>query len=311
MSGNEYIWCRGRVMPSDEATVNVMSPTAQFGLNVFEGVRGYWNHEEQVLYFFRLHDHLKRLFDSCKLMGFDVPYSGNQIWNAISELSKKSEFRQDVALRITVFADGVGTWSSAGPFDMFISPLNKPRLQQGNIRGLKACISSRNRITDQTMPPRIKTGANYVAGRYAYLEAIRAGFDVPIFLNGNGYVSEGAGAAVFLVRNGVIITPSLQSSILESVTRDTIICLAKQFRIPVEERLVDRTELELADEVFFCGTAAEITPIISVNNMAVGSGVAGQLTLKLLDAYHRLATNQNRYDLPDDWLTQNTPEAFE
>ena len=180
----------------EDALVNVMSPTAQFGLNVFEGIRGYWSAEDQALYIFRLSDHLDRLFDSCKILGFECRYRKCDIEGCVRDVVNAGKFRGDVALRLTLFSDGVGSWSSLDPPELFISPIEKPRRDADALTGLSACISSWRRIDDNSMPPRVKTGANYVAGRYAHLESNRAGYDLPIFLNANGKVAK-APAPVF------------------------------------------------------------------------------------------------------------------
>ena len=164
-------------------------------------------------------------------------------------------------MRVTLFVDGIGSWSSHGPVDMFIAPILKPRNVLTNTSGLKACTSTWRRIDDLSLPPRVKAGANYINGRYAQLEAASNGADLPILLNSNGKVSEGAGACLMIVRNQSIVTPPVNSSILESITRDSLFALAEDLDLTVDIREIDRTELYIADEVFLCGSAAEISPL--------------------------------------------------
>ena len=285
MKKDRLIWFKGTLMPATEALVPVLSPTAQFGLNVFEGLRGYWSARDQELYLFRLNDHLARLTQSCRLMGLACPYDAAGITDAIRAVLRADDYRCDVAVRVTVFVDGEGTWHSSDPVDMFVAPIAKPRRDVADRQGQSAGVSTWERISDRSMPPRIKAGANYLNGRYAHLEARRNGHDVPVLLGPDGKVSEGAGSCLFLVRDGCLITPPVTGAILESITRDTLLHLAGLLDIPAEVRPVDRTELYLAEEIFLCGSAAELTPLTGIDGYTVGDGRMGALTHKLLTAY--------------------------
>ncbi|MEM9138221.1 MAG: branched-chain-amino-acid transaminase [Pseudomonadota bacterium] len=285
MAQDRLIWFKGDLMPAVDAKVQVLSPTAQFGLNVFEGIRGYWSDTAQELYLFRLKEHLDRLFDSCRLIGITCPYSAAQIEEAIVATLRANDYRADIAVRATVFVDGEGTWSSSEPVDMFVAPIAKARRPLDKSDGQSACIATWQRISEATFPPRIKAGANYINGRYAHLEAQRNGYDLPVLLGADGKVSEGAGSCLFMVRNGVVATPSLTSSVLESITRDTLLDLARGDDMVVEDRSIDRTELYLADELFLCGSAAELSPLTSIDQYQVGSGAMGPVTARLLKLY--------------------------
>lgn len=284
-SEERLIWFKGEILPVTQAKVPVMSPMAQFGLNVFEGLRGYW--DGQDIQIFRFHEHMNRLMESCRLVGITCPYSADDIAGFSRDVLSANKYRCDVALRTTVFVEGEGSWSSSEPVDMFIAPIAKQRNKLDEKTQNNACVSTWTRINDNTMPPRVKLGANYLNGRYAHLEAKRNGYDLPILLDCRGSVAEGAGACLFLRRGNHLITPDSNSSILESITRDTLITIARKMGIVVETRKVDRTELYVADELFFCGSAAEITPLTSIDKFPVGDGVPGTLTLKLHDAYLR------------------------
>jgi len=289
------VWIRGKNIDEDKAVVNVMSPTAQFGLNVFEGIRGYWNEDEEVLYIFKLKEHIDRLLESCKLVSISTPYTKEEIIEAIKSNIIANNFKNtDIALRVTVFADGIGSWHSVENFDMFVSPIRRKRTDINNLKGLKASISSWQRINDNILPPRAKLGANYINGRYAYLQAKADGYDVPLFLGNDGKITESSGACVFIVKNGKLITPDITSSILESITRKFIIEYAKDIGYEVEERKLDRTELYLADEVFLVGTAAEITPIVKVDKFIIGNGEVGTITKKLLKDYLDIVSGKNK-----------------
>ncbi len=284
------IWIRGELMPQGKAVVGVLSPMAQFGLNVFEGIRCYRNADEGKLYAFRLREHIDRLFESCRLLRLKPPFSALEIENAFNAVLVANDFSGDIAIRMTIFVDGQGTWNSSEPVSMFIAPMDKPRTELSNIPSYNACISSWQRISDNVLPPRAKVGANYINGRYAHLQAKSDGYDLPIFLGQDGKVAEGAGACLFMVRNNVLATPHTTSSVLESITRDTLIQLARAEGWEVVERSIDRTELYLADEVFLCGSAAEVSPIVSVDGYVLGNGRPGEKTRNLLQRYLAVAS---------------------
>lgn len=299
---NRLIWLNGEVMNVNAAKVNVLSPTSQFGLNVFEGIRCYWNDTEKQLYAFRLDDHYMRLKKSQKLLQIADHYTMEELKNALVSVVTANEYDEDIAVRQTIFIDGFGTWSSEEKVNMFVAPIPKGKTSaEYNKRGLHCCISSWRRICDNTLSPRIKCGANYINSRMAQREALRNGYDTTIFLNEAGKVSEGPGSCLFIVKDGVLITPLLTDSVLESITRDTIIRLAGEMGIPVMERTIDRTELYCADEAFLCGSAMEITPVLSVDRYSVGDGKEGMLTHSIHKEYLKCVTGE--LENHKDWLT--------
>lgn len=298
---DNLIWIRGEIIRQSQATVNVLSPIAQFGLNVFEGIRCYWNQDKGELYAFRLKEHLDRLMLSSRLVRLLPPYTPGQIELFMKAAIQANDFQTDTAVRMTLFVDGQGTWNTSEPVSMFIAPMAKSRTRLDKVPALRACISSWERINDNALPPRAKVGANYINGRYAHLQARQDGYDLPIFLGQDGKVAEGAGACLFMVRNGHLVTPPTTSSVLESITRGTLMVLAREAGLKVIERLVDRTELYLADEVFLCGSAAEITPIVSVDGYVVGNSLPGPITVSMLKAYLAVASGEN-LDHPE-WRT--------
>ena len=225
---DRLIWFKGELIKAEDAKVHALSPTAQFGLNVFEGLRGYWSKPDQELYIFRFDDHITRLFQSCKLIGIKCPYSKEDILRATREVLAANDFRADVAVRTTLFVDEEGSWNSSEPVDMFVAPIVKSRLDSSSLIGKKVSVSSWERIDDRSLPPRVKAGANYINGRYAFMEAKAAGYDLPILLDRDGKVSESAGSCIMMVRDGILATPRNTSSILESITKDTILQLAKE-----------------------------------------------------------------------------------
>ena len=300
---NRFIWLDGKIVNVNDASINVLSPTSQFGLNVFEGIRCYWNKDQKQLYAFRLKDHFDRLKRSQKLIQMEDKFTIEELTEAFIDVIKANEYEEDIAVRQTLFVDGFGSWSSSGPVNMFISPIPKAKTNpEYNKKGLNCCISSWQRIHDNSLSPRIKCGANYINSRMAQLEALRNGYDTTIFLNKDGKVSEGPGSCLFMVKNGKLVTPLLTDSVLESITRDTIIKIAKDvLGIPFEERSIDRTELYTCDEAFLCGSAMEITPIFSVDKYLIGNGEAGKITTELHKTYLEMVTGQ--IDGYEDWVT--------
>ncbi len=283
---NRLIWYKGKIVNVNDAMINVLAPTSQFGLNVFEGIPCYWNDDEKQLYAFRLEAHYDRLLRSARLIQINCPYTKSDMKNALVEVVKANEYDENLSVRQTLFVDGFGSWGSAEPVDMFVAPIPKGRTSaEYNKKGLNCCITSWRRISDTTLSPRIKCGANYINSRMGQREALRNGYDTCIFLNEAGKVSEGPGSCFFMVKNGTVITPKLTDSVLESITRDTIIQLAKMKRYPFVERSIDRTELYTCDEAFLCGSAMEVTPVFSVDRYEINGGEAGKITTELHKAY--------------------------
>ena len=286
------IWYKGKILHVNDAMINVLAPTSQFGLNVFEGIPCYWNDDEKQLYAFRLDDHYDRLIRSARLIQIDCPYSKEQMKQAFVDIVKANEYDENLSVRQTLFVDGFGSWGSDGPTEMFVAPIPRRRTSaEYNKRGLNVCVTSWRRISENALSPRIKCGANYINSRYGQREALRNGYDTCIFLNEYGKVSEGPGSCFFMVRNGVVITPSFTDGVLESITRDSVVKLAKSMGYEVAERTIDRTELYTADEAFLCGSAMELTPVLSVDRYELGEG---EITKQLHRAYVDTAMGKNQ-----------------
>ena len=300
---NRLIWLKGKIVNVNDAMVNVLSPTSQFGLNVFEGIPCYWNDEEKQLFAFRLSDHYDRLVRSAKLIQFDLKYSKENMKKAFIDTIKANEYDENLSVRQTLFVDGFGSWGADGPVEMFVAPIPRGRTSaEYNKKGLNCCITSWRRISDENLSPRIKCGANYINSRVGQREALRNGYDTCIFLNEFGKIAEGPGSCFFMIKNGTLITSRLTDSVLESITRDTIIKLAKkELGLKFEERTIDRTEVYLADEAFLCGSAMEITPVLSVDRYLIGDGMEGEITRKLHKCYLETVMGKNLDRL--DWLT--------
>lgn len=299
---NRYIWFKNEIVNINYAKINVLAPTSQFGLNVFEGIPCYWNEDDKQLYAFRLEAHYNRLEKSAKLLQMDCQYTNEDFTRALIQVIKANDYRENISVRQTLFVDGFGSWGSEGPVEMFVAPIPRNRTSaEYNKKGLKCCVASWRRISDSNLSPRIKCGANYINSRVGQREALRNGYDTCIFLNEFGKVAEGPGSCLFMVKHGQLITPQLTDSVLESITRDTVIKLAKELGVEVIERCIDRTELYTADEAFLCGSAMEITPIISVDGYQV-ENKKGFYTDKIMSLYHdvvRGIVNDSR-----GWLTK-------
>lgn len=299
---NRRIWFKGEILNVNDAKINVLAPTSQFGLNVFEGIPCYWNDEEKQLYAFRLDEHYDRLIRSAKLIQIDNPYSKEELKQALVDVVKANEYDENLSVRQTLFVDGFGSWGSADPVDMFVAPIPRGRTSaEYNKKGLNVCVTSWRRISDETLSPRIKCGANYINSRVGQREALRNGYDTCLFLNEAGKVSEGPGSCFFMVRNGELITPQLTDSVLESITRDTVIKIAESKGYKVVERTIDRTELYTCDEAFLCGSAMEMTPVLSVDRYVIGNGDTGTITKELHIAY--LDVVRGKVDQFKDWVT--------
>jgi branched-chain amino acid aminotransferase len=277
------IWMNGKLVPQAEAVLPVNSAAVFYATNVFEGLRAYWNAADGELYAFRLAEHFARFRESMKMMRFTVPYSDAELYEAVREALRGNDVQEDVHMHLVAYVGGAGL-DSTSPTGMYINPRRRGRIIEG--AGLRCCVTSWQRTSDNAIPIRLKSGSNYQNGRLATLQAKADGYDAPIFLNQHGTVAEGSGATFFMVRRGQLVTPPLTSDILESITRTTLLeTLAPALGIEVVERHIARTELYVADEAFFCGSGYEITPILSVDRFNLGSGGVGPVTQRLLTAY--------------------------
>jgi branched-chain amino acid aminotransferase len=284
-----YLWIDGDLVPWEEATVHITALEWVGVGSVFEGIKAYRNEVLDRAYVFRLDDHLARFAESVKLVEPEPCFSTEQLRDAVMGLLRANEVRQDTYIRPFAFANRGRYLSRRSPEAGTSVLINlfpfESRL--GSDHAVHCCVSSWTRISDNAMPPRIKAVANYWNGRLARNEATRNGYDEAILLNESRKIAEGPGACLMLVRRGQVITPPVTASILDSITRSTLIQLAGQdLGVEVVERDVDRTELYLAEEAFFCGTGAEVRPILSVDRFSLGDGQIGPLTRQIAALYH-------------------------
>ncbi len=279
-----YIFWNNELTRWEDATIHVTSIAWSALGAVFEGIRGYWNADTKQLHVFRLAEHLNRLKSSTRLVRLPLPYSTPELTEIIIRLLKENECREDTYIFPLVYGadaeDKRFDPSALGSELMIRTKSIASHL--GTDFQQHARVSTWTRISDTVMPPRVKNISNYRNGQLATHEVRQDGYDVAFMLNPQGKISEAPGACIAFVANGKLITPDVTSGILESITRDAVITLAREeLGLEVIERAVDRTELYLADEVFTCGTAAEITPVVSVDKYPVGDGAIGPITRKL------------------------------
>ncbi len=281
------IWMNGTLVPEPEAKLPVNSAAVFYATNVFEGIRAYWSSADEELYCFRLAEHFARIRESMKMMRFTVPYTDADLYEAVRQILSGNDLREDIHMHLVAYVAGVGL-DATEPTGLYINPRRRPRVKDNE--GLKCCISSWVRTSDNAIPIRLKSGSNYQNGRLATLQAKVDGYDGPIFLNGQGHVAEGSGATFFMVRKGQVVTPPLTADILESITRSTLIedLVPRALGQKVVEREIDRTEVYVAEEAFFCGSGYEITPITSIDRFPLGDGKVGPLTRRLSEAYLNL-----------------------
>jgi branched-chain amino acid aminotransferase len=278
------IWMNGRLLEQAQAVLPVNSAAVFFATNVFEGLRAYWNEGDGEVYGFRLADHFARLRESMKMMRFSVPYTDDDLFEAVRAVLAGNEVREDVHMHLVAYVGGAGL-DATTPTGLYINPRRRARVVEG--KGLSACVSSWVRTSDNAIPIRLKCGANYQNGRLARLQAKADGYDEPILLNNRGRVAEGTGATLFMVRKGRLCTPTTSNDVLESITRSTLIedLCPNVVGMAVHEREIDRTELYTADELFLCGSGYEITPVTSVDRFPVGAGAVGPITAAISKAY--------------------------
>jgi branched-chain amino acid aminotransferase len=298
----KYTWMNGQIVPWDDSKVHVNSDAVLRGASVFEGLRAYRSADGDDLLLFRVADHFHRLFGtSMRFLRMRAPYSPDELQRGVIDLLHANEFRADAHLRVVVYFDQVEVGrevdGDTGAFILGFQRSPSPRLTAG----VRTTLSPWRRLSDIAMSPRVKASANYLNGRVAGVDARTKGYDSPVMLNDQGKVSEGPGQNVFLVRDGVLITPRTTDAILEGITRATVIGLARDQGIPVEEREVDPTELYIADELLFAGTAWEVTPVVEIDGYRVGEGTMGPLTTRLQTAYFDLV--RGRTEAPAGWLT--------
>ncbi len=282
----EYVFLNGKYIEADKAMIPVRTHAFLYGTGVFEGIRAYYNEEDKQLYIFRMKEHYERMLRSGKIMFMNSPYTIEEYMAQTKELLKKIGYKQDVYLRPTLYKSaikvGPGLYDNEDSYCLFTTPFGA---YYDATAGLKLCVSSWRRTSDNAIPPRAKVSGAYANAALIKTDAHNFGFDDAIVLSENGQVSEGSAMNLMFVANGKLITTPTTDDILVGVTRNTVIELARDLGIEVVERPVDRTELYIMDEMFVCGTGAQITPVESVDKRLIGDGKLGPVTAQLQKLY--------------------------
>ena|SRR5579859_5998267 len=278
-----FAYFQGQIVPIEQAKISIMTHALNYGTAAFGGVRAYWNDEQEQLFIFRPFDHFTRLLQSAKILMMKTPYTSEQLTEITAELLRREGYHEDVYIRPLVYKSsmgiGVRLHDLNDDFSMFAMPHGD---YLGKSEGVRVCISSWRRVDDNAIPARGKLAGSYVNSALINTDAQLNGFDEALVLTDDGHVAEGSAENFFMVRNGTAITPPITANILEGITRRTVITLLTEvLGVPVVEREIDRSELYLADEAFFCGTGVQIAAISEIDRRPVANGKTGVLTRQL------------------------------
>lgn len=305
---SQKVWRNGEFIAWDDARVHVMSHVLHYGSSVFEGIRCYATKRGPAI--FRLAEHMQRLLNSAKIYRMDSDWTRDALNRAAVDLVRESDLEQ-CYLRPIIFR-GLDEMNPSFGVSPFNNPLEcymtawdwgKYLGEEAIEAGVDVCVSSWTRTTSNSLPPMAKAGANYMNSQLIRMEAILNGYSEGIALDDRGYVSEGSGENLFVVSNGTLITPPLASSVLPGITRDSVIEIARELGVPVVETAMQRSALYLADEVFFTGTAAEVTPIRSIDKITVGIGKRGEITRRIQEQFFAITAGERPAPNNAPWLT--------
>ena len=289
-----WIWFDGQVCQYGDAKVGLLTHGLNYGTGVFEGIRAYWNPEAEQLYTLRMAEHFDRMRANARILQMEVPLSTPDLCVITQDLLRRNLYREDVYVRPLIFKSaeiiGVKLHDVPESFAICTAPMGN----YVGTGGIRCLVSSWRRVDDTMMPARTKCTGIYVNSALAKSEALQAGFDEAILLSMDGHVSEGSAENLFIVRQGAVFTPPPTDNILEGITRQGLMHLAREeLGIEVVERSIDRSELYTADEVFLCGTGAQVAPVIDIDRRRIGDGEPGPLTMRLQDIYNGVVTGRN------------------
>ncbi len=295
MKETQYIWQNGKLIDWKDATTHVLSHGLHYGTGVFEGIRAYETHKGPAI--FRLEDHYKRLLNSAKIIQMPIPYSVNHFIEATTDLIIKNKLKSCYIRPLCYFGYGeMGLNPQNNPVDTIIAAWEWGTYlgEEGLKKGIRCKISSWARLDSRISPPLAKSTANYLNSALAKREALACGFDEAILLNTNGTIAEGPGENIFMVKDNCLFTTHAADNALLGITANTIKIIAKNLNIPVIEKPIIRDELFIADELFFTGTAAEVTPIREIDGRIIGSGQRGHITEKIQQTYFDITSGKNK-----------------
>jgi branched-chain amino acid aminotransferase len=297
---SKFVWFDGKFIPLSKANVPITTHAIHYGTSIFEGIRAYWNSKN--LYIFRLEDHIKRFRQSGQFYSIPLKFTNDQIIDALIRLCKKNSMKQSCYIRPFYFVGQYGInlhVNETAP--THVAAFMFPFGDLFNKNGISVGISSWRKFSDQSTPPLAKMGGNYLNSILATQECKRNGYDEAILLDLHSNLSEAPGENIFVVRNNTLITPPLESSALEGITRDSVMEIAKDLGYSVKEKTITRGEAYLADEMFLTGTAAEITPVISIDGRKIGNGKPGNITKQIVSTYSDIVKAKN--DKYSSWLS--------
>ncbi len=298
----EYIYFEGRFVPEDEAKISIKTNSFHYGTAVFEGIRAYYDRETDKMYALFFKEHYERLFQNMRVLNMEIKESIDQLVEITKELVKKNNIKSDIYIRPIVYFSDTAIGPKLLDYNAKIAIYTYPLGDYIDVNsGIKAIVSSWTRLNDNMIPPRLKVAGAYVNSAFAKTEAILAGADEAIVLNKNGYVSEGSAENIYIVRNKKLITPPVSDDILEGITRWAVMQIAKDLGYEVEERSITRTELYVADEVFFCGTGAQVSPVVEIDNKKIGDGTPGEITKQIQKIYFDAV--RGKIDKYKDWVS--------
>jgi branched-chain amino acid aminotransferase len=304
-----FAFFRKQFMPLSEARIGVLTHALHYGTACFDGIRGNWDGEQGRFCLFRVRDHYRRMHESCRILKIELPYSVDELCQLTEELLTRSGYREDVYIRPLAYksSENLAIRLHNLEDDFLVAVTTFPTYLDTE-KGVRCCVSSWHRVDDNMIPPRGKICGLYVNSALAKTEALENGFDEAILLTQSGHVSEGTGQNIFLVLGGRLITPPSYDNILMGITRDTVVTLARnELGLDTIERQVDRSELYVADECFFTGTASDVAPILEIDHRPVGTGKIGNITRELQKLFVAVILGKNaKYR---DWYYLFTPES--
>jgi branched-chain amino acid aminotransferase len=297
----DKIWMDGKLVAFEDSKVHVLTHALHYGIGVFEGIRAYKGADGRSA-IFRLREHVQRLYDSAHIVLMEIPFSGDQLEQACVEVLKANRLEAGYLRPLAFFGAGAMGVGATNPVQVIVAawPWGAYLSEEGLKRGIRAKVSSFNRMHVNVQMVRAKISGQYVNSFLATREAALSGYEEAILLDTEGYVAEGAGENIFIVKNGVLQTPPLSSAVLAGITRDSVLRIAKDLGVPVKEEKFTRDTMYLADELFLTGTAAEVTPVREVDNRRIGKGEPGPVTKRIQETFFRAVRGEEqRYR---EWL---------
>jgi len=291
----KYAFFKGQIVPIEQAQISIMTHGFNYGTGCFEGIRAYWNEQEGQLFVFRMREHYERMHRSARILRIDLPYSVDELGEITLDLLRREGNRGDMYIRPLAYKEdeiiGVRLHDLSDGFAMFSMPFGRYLEQE---EGAHVCISSWRRVDDNAVPARAKITGAYINSALAKTDAVLSGYDEALVLTEDGHISEGSAENFFLMRDGSLVTPPVSSNILEGITRDTVITLARdEMGLPTIERLIDRSEIYVCDEAFLVGTGVQVASITKVEHRPIGTGRMGPVVIRLRELYFDVVRGNN------------------